>query len=319
MEEFLPGDKVEFIDDNSSGKVISIIDKSQLMIELEEGLEIPVQKDDIIKVSSRKPKPESLSEKYKEDATALHKPISEQSGIQLAVINEHDNLFSFHLINDTSKFIYFTFYEKSEKNEQAVTKGELKSFEHSRLTNLDISKFDTLAEYELQILIFDQNASKIPEPIIYSFKPKGKNFINQNTNAPLINQKAYLISIDKKSTKVQKTIIKQKQDKPSPPQNIHKIDKPSNIIDLHIEKINPNYEIMSKREIFDSQFNYFINSLEKAIALNFEKIVFIHGIGVSSLKNKITDYLNKNENIKEVKDADIRTFGFGATEVIFSK
>ena len=98
VEIIISFDKVEFIDDNSSGKVVSIIDKNQLMIELEEGLEIPVNKNDIIKVSSRRSKPDSLSEKYREDTTAFRKPTSDQTGIQLATLTEYDSLFSFHLI-----------------------------------------------------------------------------------------------------------------------------------------------------------------------------------------------------------------------------
>lgn len=66
MENFQPGDTVEFIDDSTVGTVISIIDSKQLIISIE-GLEIPVLKSQLIRISKGPEKAKNMAEKYKDD------------------------------------------------------------------------------------------------------------------------------------------------------------------------------------------------------------------------------------------------------------
>lgn len=88
-------------------------------------------------------------------------------------------------------------------------------------------------------------------------------------------------------------------------------------IDLHIEKLYPNYKNLAPSEMLDIQLKEFQNSLDLAIATHQNSIVFIHGVGKGALKNEIHLKLNQTKWVyKYVNEYDTR-YGYGATEVFF--
>ena len=57
--------------------------------------------------------------------------------------------------------------------------------------------------------------------------------------------------------------------------------------------------------------------MEKAIALSYSSIIFIHGIGNFTLKNKIIEDIKNNKFVEKYREADVRKYGYGATELFF--
>ncbi|MGL6022564.1 MAG: hypothetical protein ACRC0A_05620, partial [Chitinophagaceae bacterium] len=58
------------------------------------------------------------------------------------------------------------------------------------------------------------------------------------------------------------------------------------VIDLHIEKIMPDYPL-SKNEILSYQIEYFCNIIDKILYQGMDKITIIHGVGKGKLKQAI--------------------------------
>jgi dsDNA-specific endonuclease/ATPase MutS2 len=63
------------------------------------------------------------------------------------------------------------------------------------------------------------------------------------------------------------------------------------------------------------QVNYFTRCLDSAIANNFSKVTFIHGVGTGVLKTAMKQILKDYPNV-EYRDASMKQFGYGATEVV---
>ena len=86
-------------------------------------------------------------------------------------------------------------------------------------------------------------------------------------------------------------------------------------IDLHIEKLSPDYKGMGASAIMQVQLKAFQQALDLAIATRQASLIVIHGIGKGVLKNEISGILNQTNGIQRyVNEYDIR-YGYGATKV----
>lgn len=87
------------------------------------------------------------------------------------------------------------------------------------------------------------------------------------------------------------------------------------IIDIHIEKLVPNYKGMNNAEILQLQLKHAIHAVEHAYAANKERITIIHGVGEGVLKDRLHDLLKKNTYVKHFNNNWQQQFGFGATAI----
>ena len=69
--------------------------------------------------------------------------------------------------------------------------------------------------------------------------------------------------------------------------------------------------------MFKIQTEYFKKMLDSAIAAEYNKVTFIHGVGNGVLKNAIIEEL-KNYKNTENRMASIAKFGVGAIDVIIT-
>lgn len=84
--------------------------------------------------------------------------------------------------------------------------------------------------------------------------------------------------------------------------------------DLHIEKLVPNFRVMSNYDILTLQSDTAKRHLEFAIRNRIPKIVFIHGVGEGILKAELDFLFGRYDNIS-FQDANYQKYGVGATEV----
>ena len=88
-------------------------------------------------------------------------------------------------------------------------------------------------------------------------------------------------------------------------------------VDLHIGELVDNILGLSSHDMFKIQMDYFKKMLESAIASEYTKVTFIHGVGNGILKNAIIEALKDYKNT-ENRMASIAKFGVGAIDVIIS-
>ncbi len=182
----------------------------------------------------------------------------------------------------------------------------------------------------VQILFHKDLSSKVlaPANCTFSFKPTKLYQENVYLGCSFLNEKSFMLSLAE--TEVQQTIadsplgekydeeIKEQFAKPKKPEeliNQHKTSPQEAVVDLHIGDLLDEYSKMSNAEMLNYQLNYFVKCLESAIRSYVTKVIFIHGVGDGILKGKIHEILNAYQNVK-YKDASMKNFGYGATEVL---
>jgi hypothetical protein len=95
----------------------------------------------------------------------------------------------------------------------------------------------------------------------------------------------------------------------------HAVGPHAAVVDLHIGEIVDNIAGLSSHDMFLLQINYFVKTLESAMAHNFRKVTYIHGIGNGVLKNAIMEKLKEYEGLQD-KSASLADYGHGAIDVI---
>ncbi len=88
------------------------------------------------------------------------------------------------------------------------------------------------------------------------------------------------------------------------------------IIDLHIEKIYPNYRQLDKWDILSRQLGYLKAQLQKVKSRHIKKVIIIHGVGEGTLRKEVHQLLNGMKNV-QYHEASYVNFGQGATQVDF--
>jgi len=110
-----------------------------------------------------------------------------------------------------------------------------------------------------------------------------------------------------------KTLVKHEA-----PIDKHKVAQGEAIVDLHIGELVDNILGLSSHDMFKIQKDYFRKMLDSAIAADYNKVTFIHGVGNGVLKNAIIEELQHYHNT-ENRMASIAKFGVGAIDVIITE
>ena len=109
-----------------------------------------------------------------------------------------------------------------------------------------------------------------------------------------------------------KSLVKQEA-----PIDKHRTAPGEAVVDLHIGELVDNILGLSSHDMFKIQIDYFKKMLDSAIAAEYTKVTFIHGVGNGVLKNAIIDELKHYKNT-ENRMASIAKFGVGAIDVIIT-
>jgi Mismatch repair ATPase (MutS family) len=86
-------------------------------------------------------------------------------------------------------------------------------------------------------------------------------------------------------------------------------------VDLHIEKLAPEWRHLSNFEILTIQLNTFEKYLELAIAHHQHNLIVIHGVGTGKLKDEIHEILKSKREVRSFINQYDPRYGYGATEI----
>ncbi|NMM50532.1 Smr/MutS family protein [Marinigracilibium pacificum] len=321
------GDKVRFLRGTESGVVTSIVDNQTVMVEIEDGFEIPVLRSELVFISKEettyfKKKETPEYEKQAEKIKAAPAVIGWPEGIYVAFKPVNDKQMALHLINLTDQMVLFSFSEISGDNSKGIIAGRVLPKEHYKLFNLDSNDFDNWPVYRADIIYHSRTFEETPTPMSRQIKFKAGKFFKSRRKTPLIDADAYTFRLDDQGKKINvrelKETLQESSAKPGESQNYSSAQKPSASIDLHIEELSKDHATMSNSQMLDLQFDTFLQKFDQALSSGMDEITFIHGVGNGVLKNKIHKYLSGIDNIKYFKDTQRDKWGgYGATKVVF--
>ena len=99
-------------------------------------------------------------------------------------------------------------------------------------------------------------------------------------------------------------------------EHVDKINNEEHEIDLHIEELIDSHRGMSNSQILSVQMANFSRELNVAIRQGSKKLIAIHGVGEGVLRAEIRKEIHYNYPEFQTYDANYKSYGYGATEIL---
>ncbi len=343
----VPGTRVRLRYTGDKAVVVSRIDDNTLMVRLEDApdVEIPAFEEDLlppaapskpqapsVKASSRPP--EAPPRRQITSAQAIANP----QGISLVFepMPGRDGSVSRYtvwLLNDTDQEGVFEMVLDTDARVVLEAEGKI-----GAATALELGTMlaDDLSDHPEACLTCRRVSTEgLEAPVERLVRIRPKTFFNARQAVPILGVEAHrLVLLEKltappprRSETDLRELARQHTRKPSTPAhpnvrpidpyNVAEVAQFSNEIDLHAEKLLPNYEKLDPRQILHLQLAHFRNFLDKAIRLGIPRVFIIHGVGEGKLREAIAEELQRHPAVWKFKNEYHRKYGYGATEIIF--
>lgn len=357
MSEFKVGDKVNFLNSVGGGKVTKIIDSRMVMVEVEDGFELPTLISEIVLDFRSQPQPsrqqqivdlvqkeikekEMIQQQQEEDARhgGLRRfaKEAEKEGVYLAFVpHEQQWLLTgsmdVMLVNHTPYEVLYTFTIKEEDKFVNVDYGQLEKYEKVVVETISRDDLEYWCNGIVQAIFTQESSDMILMPLNAPFSLRTNRFFREGSYlmSGILGEKAVMICLselvalksgDADLMKIAKEGIgsqapKKDLVKQETPIDKHRTAPGEATVDLHIAELVDNIAGLSSHDMFKIQMDYFRKMLDSAIAAEYNKVTFIHGVGNGVLKNAIIEELKKYKNT-ENRMASIAKFGVGAIEVV---
>ncbi|GAB2686193.1 hypothetical protein GCM10027037_05000 [Mucilaginibacter koreensis] len=311
------GDFVRFVDENYEGYVTRIIDEQMIGVTGNDDFEIPVLASKVTFVHGHQAQ-QNAAGAGSSVITAANTVASafQEKGIYLGVAPDKkaSSVVHFYLINETSYQLLTALYSQKDKQVKGEYAGTIAPKTFTKVYSAQLADIQLWPQFTLQVLLYAAQLATQPQPLTFTEKFRAKDFADTKKTLPLLNEAGWLIRLDEPELTIDPQQLKESFFKPA----VEKIEvkKPQSEVDLHIEKLNPDYEQLNGSEILNLQLTYFKKALDAAIVHQLPEITFIHGAGNGILRNELQKQLGRNQKVKTFMDARKEKFGYGATKVI---
>ena len=333
------GDKVRLLRAKEQGVISRFLPGDMIEIEIEDGFRIPVMRSELVAVSpleaERLLKTSTFAPQKTVAATAP--TILSNQGIYLAFLPVNDREYTLHLINNTDWEFPYVLGEESAAvgggaQFRGIGSGTLKPKSQQKMNDhYEHAKFDEWPTFVVQGLWFRAGKSSLRAPLIKRFKGRAATFFSKKATVPVLNQPGFMTQLDAEAAEqtpqspssnrpkpvtIRPDELKAEMLKPkSNPADVS-VERPTSVVDLHIEALLPNGTgNRTPSDLLTLQLHIFEKSLENAIASGMSDITFIHGVGSGALRNELHRRLGQHPNVKFFEDAQKQKFGYGASKV----
>ena len=343
------GDKVRLLRAKEQGVVSRFLPGDMIEIEIEDGFRIPVMRSELVSVSPLESERLLKTTTYAPQKTAAPAApaILSNQGIYLAFVPVNDREYTLHLINNTDWEFAYALGEESAAPTGGIQfrglhSGLLKPKSQQKMNDLYAhAQFENWPTFVVQGLWFRAGKSSLRPPLIKRFKARATTFFKQKTTLPVLNQPGFQTQLDEdaampgkpgesssqqqaansapaqpRMTTIRPDELKAEMLKPKSNPTGVSIERPTSVVDLHIEELLPNGPgNRTPADLLKLQLDTFERSLENAVASGMSDVTFIHGIGSGALRSELHRRLGQHPNVKFFEDAQKQKFGYGATKV----
>lgn len=356
--KFNIGDRVAFLNESGGGVISKIISPSLVNVRIDDGFDIPVIVSELMKVETESlfgtaksvfdeevkvEFPSQSEQEYENDSRNISlMNIGGQGtlekGIYLAYV-PHDQkwlitgIIDIYLVNHTEYDILYSFLKEEERGSfSGYDYGSVIPESMILIESVEREEIETWCRGVVQVLYQKEEDSRVLNPGSAEFRVKPTRFYTEGSykNSSLMEGKGIVVSLLPLSAQtsllqaeaakkiVDPVVSKAQEVKPKHIIEEHKTSPHEAVVDLHIYELTENHQNMENMEMLRIQVNYFTRCLESAIANKLSKVTFIHGVGTGVLKTAIKEILKDYENVS-ARDASMKEFGYGATEVLIHR
>jgi hypothetical protein len=348
--KFKVGDKVKFLNEKGGGVISRIISGSLVYVATEDGFELPTATGDIISMEHESKAGKMFSEDFNVDLSKTGKGspnmqgeersgkvrpgAGESPGLYLAFVPADQQWFitgdlEVKLINHTrNDILYNMLLLDDEEDYFGFDYGSVEAGSSALIETVSRDGLPGWTDGIVQVFIHSEEGAYIP--VSAGFHIKAAKFSQEGSyqGSGLLSEKAVIYRLVEfkacKKIPGKKQAVKQEEEVVETEATPHKketligkyaVGPHTAVVDLHIGEIVDNIAGLNSHDMFLLQMRHFEKTLESAIANNFNKITYIHGVGNGVLKNAIIKKLKDYENL-ENHSASLAEYGQGALDVI---
>jgi hypothetical protein len=328
------GDKVRFLNQTGGGKVVKVVNSDTVMVLDEDEFEIPTKMRNLVVIHSDFTTEggnltSTTAHLVKEEAKTLVQSANTNK-LYLAFLSK-DNTRSgsdieCYLVNDTKNIIFYAFYKECEKDTHGVGAGNCNAGERMLIESYSAKELNDIKHFSVHILTYKKNGAPLM-PIVYKMNVNPVKFFKNSSykTNELFEETAIIYDIEDKdsveyklyelSEREDKKLLSVKETVSAQGIPVIQIKNAAIEVDLHINKLLDSVVGLSNREILQYQLDKFNEVMEANKYKKGQKVVFIHGIGNGTLKQKIAWELNHKFKSCKHQEASFQKYGPGATLV----
>jgi hypothetical protein len=322
------GDKVRFLNEVGEGTISRIKDKQMVFVEMPDGFEIPFPVNQLVPIHT-----ELIINKDAENIE-LNPEAHLHDAVYFVIEPDHDfpsliNDYKIYLFNASSFNLMFSYSVKDDEYFQTLNHGEVGAYQKVLLRQVKLQFFKEYVYHKIECLLYKNTFFKAQTPIaeVLHVSPavlsKSKTIRHEEFKFPVYGfllkdefiaqqqVEAELDLVDMERLKAIKEFRSKDKTSKSSREHIKSLEKE---VDLHIEELVDKPGELSSFEMLNIQLERFEKELDEAMAGNFRKIVFIHGVGNGRLRQEIHSILKNTRGIT-FQDGSYKEYGYGATQV----
>jgi hypothetical protein len=342
------GDKVRFLNSVGGGVVLRFRGKDQVIVEGEDGFEIPTLKRELVVVENihkqtytTKPKPQPPVEPprppkpVEEELKIEETPEGERLNVYIAFLpldakTLQQSAYEAYFVNCSNYYLFFNYMNRHNNSWTSRYNGLVEPNTKIFMEEFEKEELNSLERVCVQMIAFKKdkpyslkNALSIELRIdtvkFYKLHCFTENdFFDEDALIfPVVTMDApereMLVSAaELQDAMMQKMRIDNPAPKPTEPKK--KLNEPIEI-DLHINQLLDNTAGLTPADMLKHQLDTFHKTLAQHADHKGRKIVFIHGKGDGTLRAAIERELRTRYKQYTYQDASFREYGFGATMV----
>ena len=341
MSKFSINDPVSFINEKQDGIIKALKPNGIYVVEIEDGFEIEVQEKELVLI--RKATTSILAEKptTQKEETFIPDFIKNipalTTGIWLVTCPSNAGMTltgpaDYYIVNNSAYDILYAVSSRSSKKHIGISSGKIISFDQVYIKTLNREDVNGKDDWFIQLIFHNVGEFEMQATTTRQFPLAFPDLVtvHSNLNAPYafcklekITDSYSMNDLDTEDLFHNFTAkdLENKLNRGSASEQEKTKQKSNQFsslleVDLHIEKLYPDFQKLSNTEIITIQLDHFTKKLDEAIYKNFYKIIFIHGAGNGRLKTAVRQSLDHHQ--LKYNDGNYAQYGGGATEVTLS-
>lgn len=336
--KFQVGDKVVVIHSNEEAEVVDIINTKMVMVDVR-GVKFPAYIDQLEfpyfkRFTEKKLFPPKKEKKFIDDVKVEKKKVSEKvvDGVHLTFIpvmhadefgDDVVETLKIHLINRTKAGYRFTYTLSYIGKDGFELINQVHAFEDFYLHDIPFESLNDspVFSFEFSLVSPDKNKADYYES---SLKLKPKQVF---TRIEQLKQKgeatfSYKLFDEYPGKPYEEPVelsplVRAGYKMYEAERARQHLEPAKHEIDLHIEKLTPDWETMDNFEKLTLQLKTFDKYFDLALAHHLPSMIVIHGIGSGKLRDEIHELLKLRRGVKNFVNRHHPAYGYGATEIFF--
>ena len=348
------GDKVRFLSETGGGVVVGFQGKNIVLVEDEDGFQIPVRVNDVVVIDSDdyniKPAAASKPAAVPDDdvdydpadreVTFRPEPEERKGGDLLSVylafvpVDSREltkTRFEAYLVNDSNYYVSYAYMSAEGASYVLRSAGEIEPNTKLFIEEFGSDDLNSLERVAVQLLAYKRGKGFIAKPVVDArLRIDTVKFYKLHTfrENDFFEEPALIYTVVENDQPVRPLVVDPKKlkqemarkaaaDERKPavqPARRRGKDEPV-VVDLHASELLETTAGLSAADILNHQLDVFRKTMDEYKNRHGVKLVFIHGKGEGVLRHAIVHELNYRYKNCPYQDASFQEYGYGATQV----